>query len=63
MINLYCKIYITMDKLEFIDSFRASCGSSGCDIKEYVILTASTKEQFEKELERAKEAFDKANKK
>lgn len=50
-----------MTKKKFIEIFKASCGSGGCDIREYLLPQAGTKEQFTKAIEKAQKVNKEAN--
>ena len=50
-----------LTKARFIEAFENSCGSGGCDIKEYLLPQAGTKEEFEKASEKSKEVNKEAN--
>ena len=50
-----------MTKDRFIEVFRASCGSGGCDNREYLLPNAGTREEFLKAIKKAKELNKVAN--
>jgi len=54
---------LTIMKKNNLKVVKASCGSSGCDIKIYVLPFGGTREEFKKEVGRRVEIWKEVNKK
>lgn len=52
-----------MEKKNELKPITGSCGSSGCDIKIYVLPHGGTKEEFQKEVGRRIDIWKEVNKK